>query len=192
MLETLTALLGLYRLPAAFAGAFFFGDSVILTTAYLAGQQHWSPVPIFLAMFLGTAVADTLWFFAGVVMTKWSANMSFMRNEREKAAVLLQKLMGKNPMYALIFIKFLYGSRIAMILYTAARGFSFRVFSFYNSIGILAWLVVFFPLGYLGGMGIGVVLPPSSTIQAAVAVLITSVILMRIFTIWLTKRVTKE
>jgi len=192
MLETLTALLSVYRLPAVFFGAFFFGDSVILTTAYLAGQQHWPVVSIFLATFLGTAAADTLWFVAGVVMSKRFSNTNFMRKEREKAAALLQKLTGEKPMYALIFIKFLYGSRIAMILYTAARGFSFRTFTFYNSVGILAWLAVFFPLGYFGGMGIGKALPPSSTIQAAVAVLIASAILMRIFTIWLTKKVTNE
>ena len=192
MLETLTTLLAVYRLPAAFFGAFLFGDSVILTTAYLAGQQHWSPISIVLAMFLGTAAADTLWFFAGMIFAKRFSNATFMRAEREKAAVLLQKLTGKNPMYALIFIKFLYGSRIAMILYTAARGFSLRSFTYYNSIGILAWLAVFFPLGYLAGMGIGLALPPSSTIQALIAVFIASAILMRIFTLWLTKQVTKE
>jgi len=192
MLEVITALLSTYRLPAVFVGAFFFGDSVIFTTAYLAGQLAWPPFPIIASAFLGTAAADTLWFFAGSYITRRFSGMSFMRREREKAAALLQAITGEKPFYALVFIKFLYGSRIAMILYVAARGIPFRIFSIYNAIGILAWLAVFFPLGYLAGIGIGVALPLLNAVQAAVVVLLVSAVSLRIITIWVTRRITRK
>lgn len=189
MLETLTTFLTIYRLPTVFAGAFFFGDSVILTAAYLAGQLHWPVFPIFAAAFLGTAAADTMWFFVGVFFARKFSGSNFMRKERERASQLLQKLTGEKPFYALIFIKFLYGSRIAMILYVAARGLHFRTFSIYNSIGIFVWLSIFFPLGYLAGKGISTTFPVMNAIEAAVVMFVVSFVLMRILTIWLTKKV---
>jgi membrane protein DedA with SNARE-associated domain len=192
MIESLTMLLTVYRIPTVFFGAFFFGDSVVLTAAYLAGQLQWPVVPIFLAAFLGTAVADTMWFFAGVFLAPRFANMQFLQGEREKAAAFLRKLIGEKPQYGLILIKFVYTGRIAMILYVAARGLSFRIFAIYNSIGIALWLIVFFPLGYLAGRGVGQALPLVNAIEAAIVVLIVSTIGMRILTIWLTKRITKE
>ncbi len=190
MLESLTALLSVYRIPTVFAGAFFFGDSVILTAAYLAGQLQWPVMPVYLAAFAGTAVADTMWFFCGVVFTRHFSSMQFMRKERDKASVLLRKLTGENPALALILIKFLYGSRIAMILYVAARGLSFRTFTIYNSIGIFIWLSIFFPIGYFAGRGISTNFPIMSAVEATVVVLVVSFVLMRIFTLWLTKKVT--
>lgn len=192
MLETITALLTAHRIVAVFWGAFFFGDSVIFTAAYLAGQLAWDAVPIFATAFLGTAAADTMWFFLGVYVSKRFSGTTFMRYQREKAATLLAKLTGEKPAYALIFIKFLYGSRIAMILYVAARGLSFRTFSLYNSIGILVWLGVFFPIGYLAGKGISSNFPILNVIEAAVIVFVVSFVLMRILTLWLTRKVVSE
>ncbi len=190
MISSLIVLLTSHRLLAVFFGAFFFGDSVILTTAYIAGQESWTVFPILIAVFLGTATADTLWFVAGVLIARRFKNLTFMQKEREKAAALLDMLAGKNPLYALIFIKFLYGSRVAMILYSASRGISFPVFTLYNSIGIATWLAVFFPLGYLSGRGVEMALPSFGGVQSTIAVFVISVIVMRIFTLWLTKKVT--
>ncbi|HWO07561.1 MAG TPA: VTT domain-containing protein [Candidatus Paceibacterota bacterium] len=191
-METIVALLNAYQLPTVFWGAFFFGDSVILTAAYLAGQLGWQPLPIFLAAFLGTAAADTLWFLGGVVLSRRFASSTFLLREREKASALVQKLTGRNPLYALILVKFLYGTRIAMILYTAARRIPFHLFSLYNSVGILVWLAIFFPLGYFAGKGLGAALPDSGVIQTAIVVFIISAVIMRIVTVWLTRRVTNE
>ena len=189
MLETITALLTAHHIIAVFWGAFFFGDSVIFTAAYLAGQLQWPAVPLFATAFIGTAAADTMWFFLGAFFARRFAGVRFLRREREKAAVLLAKLTGERPAYALIFIKFLYGSRIAMIMYVAARGLSFRTFALYNSIGIFIWLAVFFPIGYLAGKGISSSFPIMNVIEAAVVVFAASFILMRVLTIWLTRRV---
>jgi len=192
MIETITALLTVHRIPAVFAGAFFFGDSVIFTASYLAGQLQWAAMPIFATAFLGTAVADTMWYFIGVYGSRRLSSTEFLRHERQKAAALTAKLTGEKPAYALVFIKFLYGSRIAMILYVAARGLSFRTFSIYNSIGIFVWLAVFFPIGYLAGKGISSSFPILNVIEAAVIVFAVSFVLMRVLTLWLTRTVTNE
>ena len=185
-------LITLYKIPAVFAGAFFFGDSVVITSAYLTGQLGWYVPSILAAVFLGTTLADVIWFLAGVFWQKHSSRIHFFEESRKKAAELLETFLGKNPLLAIIAVKFLYGTRIAMIVYVAARGMSFGTFALYNSIGTFLWLAVLFPLGYLTGKGLAQALPPIYAIQAAIVVLILSFIIMRMFSIWLTKRIGKK
>lgn len=178
-----------YRLLAVFIGSFFFGDSVIITAAYLAGQLGWPVVPIFIAAVLGVVAADTAWFLVGVFAARHGARIRFFDAQREKVARLLEKITGQNPHWALVYIKFLYGARIAMILYVAARGVSFRTFSLYNTFGILLWFVIFFPLGYLAGRGLARALPLINVVGAATIVFIVSFIVLRLFNIWLTRNI---
>lgn len=192
MLETLTALLTDYQLPTIFLGAFFFGDSVILTGAYLAGELSWSPVPIFIAALLGTVISDTLWYFFGRYFSSRFSHIAFLKKEREKMSGFIAKLVGEKPLVALISVKFLYGSRIAMILYAAASGISFWTFSLFNAIGAVIWLLVFIPLGYLAGMGVSRALPIIDAIPAAIIVLIVSFVIFRIITIWMEKKTQSE
>jgi membrane protein DedA with SNARE-associated domain len=187
-METFTALLSAYQLPTVFAGAFFFGDSVIVTSAYLAGQFDWSPIPLFLVALLGTVLSDTLWYLFGAHLLSRFASVRFLKNERAKMSGFVQRLVGEKPLFALISVKFLYGSRIAMILYVASRGMPFWQFTLFNGIGAIIWLLVFMPLGYLAGKGVGALFPYMSVIPTAIAVLIVSIVVFRIITIWMENR----
>jgi membrane protein DedA with SNARE-associated domain len=189
VIEFLTTLLTTYQIPSIFIGAFFFGDSVILTGAYLAGELGWSPVPIFLAALAGTIVSDTLWFFFGKYFASRFSEVKFLKKEREKMSGFIARLVGERPWQALIMVKFLYGSRVAMILYCAASGISFWSFSLFNAIGAVVWLLVFIPLGYVAGMGISQVAPFIDALPAALAVLVASFIVFRIITIWMEKKI---
>lgn len=187
-MEPLTALLAAYQVPSVFAGAFFFGDSVILTAAYVAGQLAWSPIPLFLAAFFGTIAADTLWFLFGAKLLARFADSRFLKKEREKMSGFVQRLVGERPLVALILVKFLYGSRVAMILYVASRGMSLATFTLFNALGAIVWLLVFIPLGYLAGKGIGTAFPYIDVMPAALAVLVLSIVIFRLITIWMEKR----
>lgn len=185
MIETLTALLTAYQVPTVFLGAFFFGDSVILTSAYLTGQLSWSPVPIFLAALMGTVISDSLWYFFGAYFASRFSNVKFLRKERQKMSGFIERLVGEKPMYALIMVKFLYGSRVAMILYAAAKRIHFGLFTLFNTIGAVIWLLVFIPLGYYAGKGVSQAAPLLDALPAALVVLVMSIIIFRIITIWM-------
>ncbi len=191
-MDLILSLLEQYRILAVFAGSFFFGDSVIITAAYLAGQLDWAVAPIFIAAVLGTIIADTLWFVVGVFLKRSHSHFAYFEKQREQAAAFLHKLTGTRPEMALIYIKFLYGTRIAMILYAAARGMSIKTFTIYNSLGVLLWFIIFFPLGYLAGRGIARAMPLVGTVEAALVVLVASFVAVRIFNIWLTHRMEKK
>ena len=188
MIETITALLTAHQLPAIFLGAFFFGDSVIVTGSYLAGQLAWSPVPLFLAALAGTIISDTLWFFFGKYFASRFSEVKFLKKEREKMAGFIARLVGEKPLTALVMVKFLYGSRVAMILYAAASGISFWTFTLFNGIGAIVWLLVFIPLGYLAGKGVGHAVPVMEALPAAALVLVGSFLVFRMITIWMEKK----
>lgn len=196
MLETLTALLTTYQVPTVFVGAFFFGDSVILTSAYLAGQLSWSPIPIFLAALVGIVISDSLWYFFGAYFNSRFAsrfsNMKFLQKERAKMSGFIERLVGERPFLALIMVKFLYGSRVAMILYSASSGISFWTFTLFNGIGAIIWLLVFIPLGYLAGRGVSHAAPLLDALPAALVVLVISIIIFRVVTIWMEKKMQNE
>ena len=192
MLETLTALLTTHQISSVFIGAFFFGDSVILASAYLAGQLAWSPFPIFLAALAGTVISDTLWFFFGKFFSGRFSEVKFLKKEREKMSGFIARLVGKRPLAALVMVKFLYGSRVAMILYSASSGISFWTFTLFNGIGAIVWLLVFIPLGYLAGKGVSQAAPLLDALPAALVVLVISIIIFRIVTIWMEKKMQKE
>lgn len=195
MLETITALLTAYQLPTVFLGAFFFGDSVILTSAYLAGQLQWSVVPIFLAALLGTIISDSLWYFFGAYLNSRFAgrfsNVKFLQKERAKMSGFIERLVGERPFLALIMVKFLYGSRVAMILYAASRRLHLGLFTLFNTLGAIIWLLVFVPLGYFAGRGVSHAVPLMEALPAALVVLVISVIVFRIVTIWMEKKMQK-
>lgn len=192
MLETLTTLLTAYQLPTVFFGAFFFGDSVILTSAYLAGQLEWSVAPIFFAALLGTVISDSLWYFFGVFFAGRFSNVKFLQKERAKMSGFIERLVGEKPWLALMMVKFLYGSRVAMILYAAAKRLHFGLFTLFNTLGAIIWLFVFIPLGYFAGKGVSQAAPLMEALPAALVVLIVSIIIFRIVTIWMEKRMQKE
>lgn len=192
MIEVLTALLTAYQLPSVFVGAFLFGDSVIVTSSYLAGQLSWSPVPIFIAALAGTLASDTLWYLFGRFFSARFSEFAFLKKEREKMSGFIARLVGEKPLTALIMVKFLYGSRIAMILYAASSGITFWTFSFFNCIGAVIWLLVFIPLGYAAGKGVGHAVPFVDALPVALAVLVGSFVIFRIITIWMEKKMQRE
>ncbi|MBI5644560.1 VTT domain-containing protein [Candidatus Kaiserbacteria bacterium] len=190
-METIIALLGTYRIPAIFIGSFAFGDSVIITGAYLAGQLHWSVAPIFLAALCGVIASDCAWFLLGRMLARQGSRIAFFEKGRDKIVRMLERFTGDKPHWWLVYIKFLYGGRIAMILYVAAQGMRFATFFAYNTLGILIWFVLFFPLGYVAGRGVSRAMPLINVLEMALIVLVVSFIVVRLFNIWLTREIEK-
>lgn len=191
-MDIIMELMGEYRLLSVFVGSFFFGDAVIITSAYLAGQLHWNIATVFLAAFAGTVASDIAWFVAGRVMTAHGSRITLLERQRAQIVKLMDHLTGRKLERALVYVKFLYGGRIAMILYAASQRMKFSTFMIYNSLGIFLWFVIFFPLGYVAGRGLSRAMSFMGVVEAALLVFVASFVIIRIFNIWLTYRVEKE
>ena len=92
----------------------------------------------------------------------------------------------------MLFIKFLYGTRILTILYLSTQKLQLSTFLLWNAIGTLLWLVVMISIGWLAGNSVINIIPYVDKAEYAAAILLLLIILVRFGTQWLSKRITKK
>jgi len=129
------------------------GETVVLAAVIVASQSSWSMAEVVLWCFVGTVASDWVWFrLAGV-----AGNRLFERrtpgDRQERVLAWLRARTGERPQVALLFVKFLYGSRFLMLVYLATRRLATRQFLVYDAIGTAVWLAVLVPIGWLLGVG---------------------------------------
>lgn len=192
MTDTIIHYLQMYQLPAIFAGSFFFGETVVISAAFLAGQHFWSVYNVFWICFLGTVVSDTLWFILGRKFTTKIEQHEKHGSRYRKVVAKINKYVGNRIFLALLFIKFLYGTRILTIFYISARKVSFWKFTFFNSLGTIIWLVVIIGAGYLAGKGTATYLGSLTDIKYVAVALVAFILLFRVIDSWTEKKVFDE
>ena len=90
----------------------------------------------------------------------------------------------------LLFIKFLYGTRILTILYLSMQRLRLGTFLLFDLIGTMLWLAVIVSLGYLVGRSVGIEGVVTSVQKAEVALLLLLALffVVRFGSKWITRR----
>lgn len=189
---SIVSLLTAYQLPAIFVGAFFFGEAVIITASFLAAQGFWSVANVFWLAFAGTVLSDALWFIFGrrvlVHLHRWEK----YQMQSEKILASLHRWTGGRPFLVLLFVKFLYGTRILTILFLSAHKMRFLTFVFFDAIGTVVWLAVIISIGWLAGRSLVDLAPYLNKFEFVAVFLLLIILAIRLFTTWLSKKLTKE
>ncbi|OHB06029.1 MAG: hypothetical protein A3B22_00820 [Candidatus Zambryskibacteria bacterium RIFCSPLOWO2_01_FULL_47_33] len=184
-------LLSTYQLPAIFLGAFFFGETVILTAAFLAGQGTWSIESVFWLSLAGTVISDSLWFLLGQTFFQFTKRWEKYQDKYQTFLIKLEQTTGQRPFLSLLFIKFLYGTRILTILYLSIRKVRYSTFLLFNTIGTIIWLLVMILVGWLVGRGVGNVVQVFSRVEYIVTALVLLIMFFKVMTTWLSKKIVK-
>lgn len=190
-ISTVSNILIEYREPAIFLGAFFFGETFIITAALLATQGIWSLSDVFLLSFIGTILSDSLWFFFGSKIFHITHRWEKTKAAHERFVQAITKLVGSHPFFLLLVIKFLYGTRILTILYLSMKRMKFGLFFIYNSMGTIIWLSVLLSLGWFIGYSTGYV-SAVKQFQYAIFALAALFIVLRLVTKWIEKKIMKR
>lgn len=185
-------LLSTYQLPAIFLGSFFFGETVILTAAFLAGEGTWSVESVFWLSLAGTVISDSLWFLLGQSFFKFTKRWEKYQDKYQVFLIKLEKMTGQKPFLALLFIKFLYGTRILTILYLSIRKMRYLTFLLFNTIDTTLWLSVMIAIGWSVGRGVTNVAEVFYKVEYALTALVLLIIFYRIITGWLSKKIIKK
>lgn len=185
-------ILSLYQLPAIFLGAFFFGETIIITAAFLSAQGIWTPMNVFWLSLAGTIMSDSLWFFFGQYILNITHRWERYKSQNEKLLARLERITGKRPFLSLLFIKFLYGTRILTIIYLSVRKISFSSFFIFDLLGSTLWLIVIVAIGWLAGKSVVNLIPVLNKFEYALLLLIILIIFFKFGTAWLNKKITKE
>lgn len=184
-------LLASYQFLFIVAGSFLFGETVIITAAFLSVKMGWSPLSVFFFSLLGTITSDSCWFMVGKYFSDSVKKSKFWKNKYPKKRNLVRKIV-VNPKTALFYYKFLYGFRVLSILYVAGMGMPTTNFVLFNSFGTFIWLIVIISIGWFAGRGIFNLLPYVSSIEYYAFIVVVLLINMRILASWLGKRMIKE
>ena len=189
---SIISLLSTYQLPAIFLGAFFFGETVILTAAFLAGQGTWSIESVFWLSLAGTVISDSLWFLLGQTFFKFTKRWEKYQDQYQTFLIKLEKITGQRPFLSLLFIKFLYGTRILTILYLSIREVRFFTFLLFNTVGTILWLLVIISVGWLVGRGATNITDVFYKVEYALTALVLLIVFFKIMTTWLSKKIVKQ
>jgi membrane protein DedA with SNARE-associated domain len=178
-----------YGLLCVLIGSLLFGETVILTAAVLAFTGMIPVVSTFTLCFIGTIVSDTLWFLIGTRFFQFIEKKGDPTHRHLRFIQFLRKRTGDRPFLILLFIKFLYGTRILTITYLAIRGIRLLTFLFYNAFGTLIWLTVLFLLSWLMVSGVVSGQTETHTIEYGIIIGIILVLIYRLLTVWITRKV---
>lgn len=184
-------ILSSYQIPAILLGTFFFGETVIITAAFLSTRGIWSPIDVFWLSLVGTTLSDSLWFFFGQYLLDAAHRWEKYQPKYRKLADMLEKISGKRPFVSLLFIKFLYGTRILTIIYLSLREIRFSIFLIFDTLGTIFWLAVMILIGWLAGKGIADIIPIFNKLEYALLVLVLLLIIVKIISLWARKKTIK-
>lgn len=171
-----------------FVGTFFLGESVILGAAALAAQGTSSVWSVAGWAFAGTVLSDTVWF------TSAGRAVAVVNRDGERAARLarhgqrLDRWTGTHPQRALLFIKFVYGTRILSITYLAWRRVDPATFVAFDAAGTAVWLAAIVPVGFFGGRGLERAGVDLTRFEVGFAVVVVVAVVVRAAMLWRRRR----
>jgi len=181
-----------FKAPAIFLGAFFFGESVIITTAFLAAQGLWGLPTVFGLALAGTLASDTAWYFLGRKIYSFIRRRPSDRERQERVLALIGQFTGNNLLWFMLCIKFAYGTRILTIIYLSMRKMRWPVFVGFDTLSTLIWLPVMCAIGWLAGKSLVNLAPFLNSFEYATALLISVIVLFKLATVWISRKITQK
>lgn len=138
--------------------------------------------------FAGTLTADIAWFAAANRSLGRFARDLDQRREHSDALAWLDRRSGVRPARMLLFVKFVYGTRILSIAYLSSRGVSGRDFVLYDAIGTAVWLAAIVPAGWLVGRGVSGAASGLAAVERTIVAAVALAFVIKGLSVWLNRR----
>jgi membrane protein DedA with SNARE-associated domain len=163
---------------AVLIGTAVEGDFTMVFAGVVAHLGYFSfPVAVGVAA-LGAFIGDSVWYFLGRAHTTRFRGGRFYR----KVGPHVEKAARKLGVWQIVAARFVYGTRVASMVFWGLHGLSFPRFALIDAIGCLAASTAFVGLGYLIGNGADVILHRVKRFELVLlgAVLVTALVLIAI------------
>lgn len=165
--------------------AFSFGESVIISAGFLAATGVLLLPNVYILALIGTLISDSIWFLFGHLILSRPKRLQQSSERYQRVVSRIEHITGDKPFLILLFMKFLYGTRILTILYLSHRKLGFGTFLFFDAIGTMVWLAVMLGIGWLAGRGITNLFPQAKQLQYAFTILVAAAIISKLVTLWI-------
>jgi membrane protein DedA with SNARE-associated domain len=163
---------------AVLIGTAVEGDFTMVFAGVVANLGYFSfPVAVGVAA-LGAFIGDTCWYLLGRAHTTRFRSARFYRN----VGPHVEKAARKLGVWQIVAARFVYGTRIASMLFWGLHGLTFPRFALVDAIGCIAAATAFVGLGYLIGNGADVILHQVKRFEFVLlgALVVTVVVLVAI------------
>jgi membrane protein DedA with SNARE-associated domain len=140
---------------AVLGGSFLEGETVVVLAGYAARRGYLSLSWVILAAFVGSVVGDQLWFYLGrrygpAIFKRYPG----LAQKSERVNALLHR---RGTLFV-VFLRFMYGIRIAGPIVIGVTRYPARRFFLLNLIGGILWAPIIAGAGYFLGHGIEILL----------------------------------
>ena len=174
-------------------GAAFGGELALFAIAFLAAQKILSLYSLIILTFLGTFSSDILWFLLGRTETaKKIISHRYASNTIAVVTEAIRRVSRGSKLLALIFAKFLVGTRIIMIMDVSKTDLVWKEFLRYDAIAVVVWLLVVIPIGFISGLGFTYLAQVFDNIYIGIGFILLIVFIVIIIQVWLEKIFVKK
>lgn len=189
-METLLHFVAVYGYLAVFVGTVVWGETIMISAGFLSSLPEIG-LNIYLIIFfgiLGTLVSDSIWYLIGHTGKKGSRFLKRYEHfvlVKPRVVERIKYHFHKHEGKTIFFSKFIYGTRIIVLIMAGLLGMKYRKFLFYNFLSIVFWAVGMGLLGYYAGYGF---LEVKQYFEGAKFVLLTLVVVYIVIRIILSLR----
>ncbi len=193
LIERLIPLLSQYGILISFIGGLFAGEEVIATLSFLSAQGYINIWVVFIFCFIGILICDLLFFSVG----KFRIFSKFSRFKRlvhfsNRVDNLVIKITKKSTIRALLYTKFIFGTRILTLVYLGFRGTQYKDFLKSDFIVGILWMVIVVSIGWFAGASFRKIIEIFANLQLAFGVLILFVAIIFIIFKIIENKLAKE
>lgn len=182
-----------FKYLIVFLGTALGGEIFLITFAFLSAQGLMSLFALVPLSFFGTYFSDLVWFLLGRTPTLEKA---FEHRYASPTVFLITETIGRisrgSHFWALVFAKFLFGTRIVTIVYVSKTQLALKKFLHYNAFAVLLWVAVVIPIGYASGLGLTYISHFFENVYATIGYILLIVVIIILLQIWLKRTFTKE
>ncbi len=188
--QTIITLLTEYQWPAIFIGAFLFGETVIIAAAFLAAGGLWTLTDVFWLSLAGTITSDSTWFLFGQKILPLFNRGKQQKERQQRILASVETATGGKPLALMLCAKFVYGTRILTIVYLSRLKLPYSSFAAFDTASSTIWLAVVCAIGWLTGKSMVNLAPYLNQFKYAALFLILIIVIFKIGTVWLSKKIT--
>ena len=152
-----------YGYLAVFIGALIEGETILVMAGYLAHEGYLNLTGVMAVAAFGGFVGDQFFFALG--RFRGREILGRFPSLRARAA-RVDKLVLRYQNWLIIFIRFMYGLRVAGPIFLGMAGVSHLRFAVVNLVGAIVWAVLIGGAGYLFGQAVGLFLHDAQRYEA--------------------------
>jgi membrane protein DedA with SNARE-associated domain len=137
------------------AGSFLEGETVVALAGYAAHRGYLSLSWVILAALLGSVAGDQLWFYLG---RRYGPSILKRYPRLAEKSERVNDLLYRKGTAFVLFLRFMYGIRIAGPIVIGGTRYPARRFVLLNVLGAVLWAPVVAGAGYFLGHGVEILL----------------------------------